>query len=152
MTDRYMEDQWLEQIDGIVADVFRRMLGQSCAVADKAVAYEGYISARILLSGTFEAQCVIELPQASAKKLTDAFLGGKADWGNDTIEDAVGELCNMIAGGWKSTLETQNLLSDLSVPTISRGPHLSVMEPTGTQLRRNYAFDNSTFTLTLAIL
>jgi len=77
----------------------------SCEVVeDAADAAEIGIAAKILLSGAIEAQCLVEFPQATAKKLTDAFLGSQDDWEDALIEDAIGELCNMIAGGWKSAL------------------------------------------------
>jgi chemotaxis protein CheX len=152
MPDQGAQDKWSGQIDDIVAEVFRMMLRKSCAAVDGTTAFEVDLSARILLSGSFEGHCMIELPQATAKKLTDAFLGCEADWGNAMIEDAVGELCNMIAGGWKSKLGAFASASDLSVPTISQGPHHNTLDEARIKMRRVYAFDNSAFTVSLAIL
>jgi chemotaxis protein CheX len=147
------QDQRIWQIDGIVADVFHMLLQQSCDVVGDAAAAGIDISAMVLLSGAIEAQCLVEFPQATAKKLTDAFLGCENNWENALIEDAVGELCNMIAGGWKSKLGAAASTSDLSVPAISRsrGPARNSLNGRHLKMRRTYAFDNSPFTVTLAI-
>jgi len=149
----YARDQRIWQIDDVVADVFHMLLQQSCDVVGDTVAAGIYISAKVLLSGSIEAQCLVEFPQAIAKKLTDAFLGCENNWENALIEDAVGELCNMIAGGWKSKLGALASASDLSVPAISRsrGPDRNTLNGRHLKMRRTYAFDNSPFTVTLAI-
>jgi chemotaxis protein CheX len=118
MADHCTDTRWIEQLDGVVADVFNIMLQQSCEVVEDppAAAAEIDIAAKILLSGTIDAQCLVEFPQATAKKLTDALLGSQDDWDDALIEDAIGELCNMIAGGWKSKLRTAASTSGLSVP------------------------------------
>ena len=146
------QDQQIWQIDDIVADVFHILLQQSCDVVGDAAAGID-ISAMVLLSGSIEAQCLVEFPQATAKKLTDAFLGCENTWENALIEDAVGELCNMIAGGWKNKLGAAASASGLSVPAISRsrGPGCNPLNGCHLKMRKAYAFDNSPFTVTLAI-
>ena len=154
MADHCTDTRWIEQLDGVVADVFNIMLQQSCEVVeDAADAAEIGIAAKILLSGAIEAQCLVEFPQATAKKLTDALLGSQDDWDDALIEDAIGELCNMIAGGWKSKLRTAASTSGLSVPEISRARAPDRNPPHGCSLRmsRTYAFRNSPFTVSLAI-
>jgi chemotaxis protein CheX len=154
MADHCIDTRWIEQLDGVVVDVFNIMLRQSCEVVeDAAAAAEIDIAAEILLSGAIDAQCLVELPQATAKKLTDAFLGSEDDWEDALIEDAIGELCNMIAGGWKGALGATASTSGLSVPAISRACAPDRNPPNGCSLRmrRTYAFRNSPFTVSLAI-
>jgi chemotaxis protein CheX len=147
------QDQRIWQIDDIVADVFQMMLRQSCEVLGDAAASGIGISAMVLLSGPIEAQCLVEFPHATAKKLASALLGSEDAAEDAMIEDAVGELCNMIAGGWKSTLGATASASDLSVPAISRSraPDRIPLNGCSLRMRRTYAFDNSPFTVSLAI-
>jgi len=148
------DTRWIEKLDGVVADVFNIMLQQSCEVVeDAADAAEIDIAAMILLSGAIEAQCLVEFPQVTAKKLTDAFLGSQDDWEDALIDDAIGELCNMIAGGWKSALGATASASGLSVPAISRAraPDRNPPNGCGLRMRRTYSFRNSPFTVSLAI-
>ena len=128
------QDQRIWQIDDIVADVFHMLLQQSCVVVGDDAAAGIDISAMVLLSGSIKAQCLVEFPQATAKKLTDAFLGCENNWENALIEDAASA-------------------SALSVPAISRsrGPGRNTLNGCHLKMRRTYAFDNSPFTVTLAI-
>ena len=155
MADHCTDTRWIEQLDGVVADVFNIMLRQSCEVVEDtaATAAEIDIVAKILLSGAIDAQCLLEFPKATAIKLTDAFFGSQDDWEDALIEDAIGELCNMIAGGWKSALGATASASGLSVPAISRARAPDRNPPNGCSLRmrRTYAFDNSPFTVSLTI-
>lgn len=104
---------------------------------------------------------MVEFPTASAELLTNAFLGVATDsaaarWDDAMIGDAVGELCNMIAGGWKKRLGAPALGSDLSVPTILRGlsqqPDGDTPQPSTMSMRRTYAFDGVPFVVRLTIL
>jgi len=147
------QNQRIWQIDDVVADVFQMMLQQSCEVVEDTAAVGIFIAAKILLSGPIEAQCLVEFPQATAQKLAYAFLGSEDAWEDAMIEDTVGELCNMIAGGWKSKLGATASVSDLSLPAISRSitPHRFPLNGCNLKVRRTYAFDNSPFTVSLAI-
>jgi chemotaxis protein CheX len=153
--------EWITRLDEAVGEVFQSMLERNCAPVKQDSASSPDISARITFSGSLEAQCVVEFPAASAERLTNAFLGVAADsaaarWDDAMIGDAVGELCNMIAGGWKKRLGAPALGSDLSVPTIFRGPSRlpadDMPQPSRINMRRAYAFDDAPFVVSLTIL
>ena len=153
MAERDAESKWTGQIDVIVADVFHMMLQLDCGALDVAPTTEMDISAKVMLSGTIDAQCVIEFPPATARKLTNAFMGSEGDWQEAEVNDVLGELCNMIAGGWKSQMDAPASASRLSLPTISRGPDRHTLDAGSTlELRRAYALDDSVFQVNLAIL
>jgi chemotaxis protein CheX len=70
------------------------------------------------------------------------------------VADAVGEMCNMIAGGWKRRLGQPAWGTDLSIPSISTGQPLTtdrVLQPGETSLTRAYAFDGSPFVVHLTM-
>jgi chemotaxis protein CheX len=135
-------------MDDAVGEVFQAMLDRSCTAVDEPLAILGDISARISISGTFEANCSLEFPSSSAQQLTGALLG-PSDEAYDKIMviDAVGELCNMIAGGWKRRLGPQAEGLILSLPLPCGEPDHSV--PDSNKIRRAYAFDNSRFVVNL---
>jgi chemotaxis protein CheX len=114
------------------------------------------ISARIALSGTFAAECVVEFPPTSAARLTTAFLGPQdAPWEDAMVADAVGEMCNLIAGGWKKRLGQLAWGADLSVPSISTRESPGTDRPLqadANTLARTYAFDGSPFVVHLTLL
>lgn len=134
-------------MDDAVKEVFENMLERSCAAVDEDSRPPADISAIITLSGTLDALCVVEFPVSSAEKLTSAFLGSETGWDDTMVADSVGELCNMIAGGWKKRLGATAWGADLSTPSICRNcPHNSdCNSQDGIRVRRAYAFEESPF-------
>jgi chemotaxis protein CheX len=137
-------------MDQAVEEVFERMLERSCRPVGQPSARAADSCARISFSGSIEAQCVVEFTAASAQLLTGAFLGsGPGEWDATMIADAVGELCNMIAGGWKKRLGAPGWEATISVPCISLTPVNCAPESCRNCMRRAYTFDNSPFVVTL---
>ena len=152
MADRREDEKLTGQIDVIVADVFHMMLQLDCGATTDPPPAEMDISAKVMLTGTIDAQCVIEFPPETARKLTNAFMGSEGEWEEAEVNDVLGELCNMIAGGWKSQMDAPASNSRLSLPTISRGPDRHTLDTGGTmEMRRTYALDDSAFLVNLAI-
>jgi chemotaxis protein CheX len=103
-------------LDEAVQDVFQSMLSLACSATEAPLTTPPGYCARISFSGALDAHCIVEFPAASAHNLTNAFLGSAADWDDTMVADAVGELCNMIAGGWKKRLGAPAWQADLSLP------------------------------------
>ena len=151
-----VRDEWLRQMDDVVEEVFQTMLAQRCAAMERDLSLPADIFAEITLSGALDAICVVEFPARSAEQLTSAFLGsGETGWDDAMIADAVGELCNMIAGGWKKRLGEAAWAAELSTPFICRNcVHRSECRLQDERMRvcRAYAFGESTFAVCLAAL
>jgi chemotaxis protein CheX len=143
--------QWAAHIDSTVAEVFETMLSQGCTVVCGASLTGVHISAKTIFSGTLEGHCMVHVSTATADLMTDALLGAEGDWDDQMIDDAVGELCNMIAGGWKSRLGTPASVCHLSAPTVSRRAVCEGLHGYATMMRRFYAFSGSMFEVTLAL-
>lgn len=140
-------------MDDAVAEVFEQMLSRRCVSTQEFPTGEVHILARITFSGAVEAQCILEFPSLSAQVLTCAFLGpSEVDWDDFMVADTVGELCNMIAGGWKKRLGPSAWGADLSVPFTSRGSPLDEPDFGITRLRRAYRFGDSPFVMSLKLL
>jgi chemotaxis protein CheX len=97
---------------------------------------------------------VVAFPTRSAEKLTCAFLGSceGCAWDEAMTADTVGELCNMIAGGWKKRLSAPDTACDLSVPFIQRGSGRDQPQPGTMHVCRAYTFDDAPFVVTLTTL
>jgi chemotaxis protein CheX len=133
------------------------MLDRTCAAMPDAAPVHADIAARITFSGALSAQCVVEFPASSARCLACAFLGTDD---SAMVGDAVGELCNMIAGGWKTRLGPPAWGADLSVPAISRqlprDPSNAQVDAQSTAgaaiVRRAYTFEDASFVVSLTAL
>lgn len=116
------EDGLREQVlvmDSAVAEVFEQMLWQTCRVSKVDTGGAERIRACITLRGAQSARCCVELPITAGDQVADALLGSEGDWDDELIEDAVGELCNMITGRVKSRLGAR-VGSGNSLPEVVR--------------------------------
>jgi chemotaxis protein CheX len=81
------------------------------------------ISGVIGLAGTHKGVLAIHLPHKVAIAITSSFLGMDVDEMNSDVEDAVGELANMLGGNVKSILSEKGRDINLSLPTTISGKH-----------------------------
>jgi chemotaxis protein CheX len=65
-------------------------------------------------------------------------------------DDAIGELCNMIAGGWKSKLTSPEAECLISSPKVTRDGLDGYQAQFGTKFSRNYSFQGNVFGVVLA--
>lgn len=81
------------------------------------------ISGVIGLAGTHKGVLAIHLPHKVAIAVTSSFLGMDVEEMNNDVEDAVGELANMLGGNVKSILSEKGRDINLSLPTTISGSH-----------------------------
>lgn len=111
----------LLQMDETVKEVFDTMLGlvvarRPCSICEKGNCIHGQHTAHIGFEGVINGHCEIHLSRDASAAIASAMLGGaEVDSQSDAVCDAIGELCNMLAGGWKDRL-----------PCLSAGCHISV--------------------------
>jgi chemotaxis protein CheX len=69
------------------------------------------------------------------------------------VDDAIGELCNMIVGGWKSKLDTSVAVCLISIPTITRADSARFKDAlhTTTTFNRSYSFQGNVFGIVLGL-
>lgn len=137
-------------MDQTVEEVFETMLGVPCSTEARAgTAPE--ITARVGFSGALEGECRLSLPASSATRLAEAFLG-EAEHPPDAgmTADAAGELCNMLAGGWKRRLGAPHWAAELSVPAV--GADTGERQVAESSVNRVYEFDGAPFAVDLTIV
>jgi chemotaxis protein CheX len=142
---------WIGQMDQAVAEVLRLMLQHSSIAAGEGSARHGRILAKIVFSGTLEGACVVRVSATAAGRLTGALLGSEGDWDDQMVDDAVGELCNMIAGVWKSGVGAAGSMCSLSIPSVSRSHFLEELHQGHKAMRRFYTFDGIDIEVELAL-
>lgn len=81
------------------------------------------ISGVIGLAGTHKGVLAIHLPHRVAIAITSSFLGMDVGEMNSDVEDAVGELANMLGGNVKAILSEKGRDINLSMPTTISGKH-----------------------------
>jgi chemotaxis protein CheX len=96
---------------GVRLGVMSAPLGEPC----------GDCTAMVGMAGALCGMATIRCSRAIAANLASHMLGGDAPSSSRTVGDALGELCNMVAGNFKSKIGTLANQCMLSVPTVLSG-------------------------------
>lgn len=142
---------YARSMDEAVHEVFSLMMGLSCEAIDHSPVDEaGTISAVIGLAGAMSGTCVLRSGERVATRMAAALTGIEILSLDDTVKDAIGEICNMIAGAWKGKLPALASACMLSTPTVVTGTHyqLHTQRPE-LHIERYYKFENLVFSFTL---
>ncbi len=141
-----------EHLDTAIADVFENMMGMTCLPLEQQLQQEQGMTVAICFSGLFQGGCTLYLSQSAALATTEALLGeSSCDPYDPMIDDAVGELCNMIVGRWKSRLGSDQAAAKLSVPVTSREHSSTHNQEWNEGLTRSYRFQDKTFSIFLVV-
>src|ERR1700743_3276790 len=107
----------MTRLDSAVSEVFETMLEGSCdPMEGGGDTGEGKMGARIQFTGAVDGECLLYASQATASVTAEALLGTPSEPHDPMVDDAIGELCHMIAGGWKSRLASPDSRCPLSTP------------------------------------
>jgi chemotaxis protein CheX len=77
-------------------------------------------------AGTYSGVISIHCPVELALKITSNMLGIECDEVNEDLNDAVGEIANMLGGSVKQVLSKGGLDIKLSIPTVISGEDYTV--------------------------
>jgi chemotaxis protein CheX len=140
-------------LDQSVQEVFGLMLGTPVTVSEAAVAPTNIpitLTAVIGLAGAISGAYSVVVNETTAKQIAATMLGIEVTSLDDTVYDALGEITNILAGAWKSKIESLHSACLLSVPTVVTGTHYDIHKKTSTfRLSRSYHFNDSTFTISI---
>jgi chemotaxis protein CheX len=139
-------------LDSSVEEVFRLMLGLACGRDTGPVeVHPGEsVTAVVGFGGMLSGACVFRSDSETAAKIAGHMTGMEFAEVDDTVKDAIGEICNMLAGAWKGRVPELAANCGLSVPAVITGRdyNLRVQAPEF-QLQHVYRFGESTFAVTI---
>jgi len=155
-SQEFLSTQNRDHADEAVVEVFSMMLGFEIGPVPDTDSgqHPGEPNDRTAIvgfSGSMRGTCEVRMTSLAARSIASAMLGGTpVEEGDDAIDDAIGELCNMLAGGWKNRVPTLSSDCSLSPPTVISGADYKVhMRQPSMKLSRIYQFDVHTLYLTL---
>lgn len=97
---------------------------------------EPHVAGSVGFIGTLSGVVYVYSTVSFARKMTRAMVGLKeAEIQEEMVNDAVGEITNMIVGNIKSRLADRGLACVLTIPSIVRGSHFTIEPTTSTQRR-----------------
>jgi chemotaxis protein CheX len=140
-----------QNLDASVDEVFRMMLGVVCRRETvKPVPETESVTAVVGFGGLLSGACVFSCGGSAAMKIAAQLAGMEFDGIDDTVKDAIGEICNMLAGAWKGKVPELAANCGLSVPAVITGSdyRLHVQAPEF-QLNHVYRFGDASFAVTI---
>lgn len=123
---RSHEENWLPILELAVEEVFEIMLGSRV----KPVAKIDYVTtceftAMVGLAGALCGILTFSCDRKTAREVAKCMLGPEIADSEEQVSDALGEICNMIAGNFKNKLAGTDGGCMLSVPTVIKGEEYS---------------------------
>ena len=138
-------------LDRSVEEVFRLMLGADCVREEAAPDTDpDVVTAVVGFGGALSGACVFRSSGGAAREIAGRMTGMTFAEIDDTVKDAVGEVCNMLAGAWKGAVPELAANCGLSVPAVITGRDykLHVQAPEF-QLHHGYRFGPWQFAVTI---
>ena len=127
------------------------MLGLECKRDTRpAVLDKESVAAVVGFGGILSGACVFRSGAGTALKIAARMTGMEFTGIDDTVKDGIGEICNMLAGAWKSKVPELAAHTGLSVPAVITGRDykLHVQAPEF-QIHHIYRFDEQFFEVTI---
>ncbi len=138
-------------LDSSVNEVFEMMLGVVCRPEAASPFQEAEtITAVVGFGGLLSGACVFRSGGSAALNIAARLTGMEFDEIDDTVKDAIGEVCNMLAGAWKGRVPDLSANCGLSIPAVITGRDYNIhVQAPEFRLDHSYRFEQSTFTVTI---
>ena len=140
-----------KNLDASVEEVFTMMLWIACERDPGPLVMEAEsVTAVVGFGGLLSGACLFKSGSSTAIKIAAAMTGMEFAEVDDTVKDGIGEICNMLAGAWKSKVPDLAANCGLSIPAVITGReyHLHVQAPEF-KLVHVFRFDGASFEVTI---
>jgi chemotaxis protein CheX len=140
----------MSHLDSAVEEVFRMMMGLSCCNFPGISSRSNEVTALVGLAGVVSGVFVVDVTKAGALCITSALMSMPVQEVDEMVKDAVGELCNMLAGGWKGRFPLLAADCLLSVPMIATSRDYTLhTQKLLTRIARSYRFESHTMIVSI---
>jgi chemotaxis protein CheX len=122
----HRHENWIALLDVAVREVFELMLG--CHLTEWSPEHDAVLdlTAMVGLAGQMCGLLSLRCDQKSAALMASKMLGLEPETVGPEMADALGEVCNMIAGNFKNKISGMGNGCMLSVPTVITGTDYNV--------------------------
>jgi chemotaxis protein CheX len=124
------EDEMAKHVIDATKDVFSTMVmldvEDSFPLQESVTKFCCSITGMIGLVGTYSGVLSIHCPQSLAVKITSNMLGMEPDEVGEDLNDALGEIANMLGGHVKMVLSKGGMDINISIPTVICGEEYTI--------------------------
>jgi chemotaxis protein CheX len=143
---------WLPLLEVGAREVFEVMPGCHLTAAGPSTGESLNITAMVGLAGKLCGVMNIHCSGKSAAIMASKMLGLDPDKVGSELADAMGEICNMVAGNFKNKIAGLSDGCMLSVPTVIMGSDYNLHSPADSEtLELKLLFENMPLVISLAI-
>jgi len=144
--------EWIPLLEVAASEVFELMLGCKLAPLPDSTAEEFDITSMVGLAGQVCGMLSIRCSQKAATVMASKMLGTAPGPFGPEVQDAFGEIANMVAGNFKNKVSGLGDACMLSVPTVITGKDFSVHALSDTAgLEFRFLFEDMPVVITLEI-
>ena len=138
-------------LDASVEEVFRLMLGVGCSrTVETLEARSESVTAVVGFGGALSGACLFSCGETTARNIAGRMIGMELTELDNTVKDAIGEICNMLAGAWKGRVPELSAQCGLSVPAVITGRDYTLhVQAPEFKLHHVYAFGSDGFEVTI---
>ncbi len=119
-------EDWLPLLEMSAREVFELMLGCQLTPATAGEEPAAEVTAMVGLAGQLCGVLSVRCSQKAAALMTSKMLGVELDKVGPDVSDALGEVCNMVAGNFKNKIAGLAEGCMLSPPTVITGSDYSL--------------------------
>jgi len=145
--------QFEDFLDRATGEVFSTMMGVECTLAAGVPfrdADEETISAVIGLAGALSGSLVLCTSSRAAMRVAETMMGVALEQVDGMVRDAIGEVCNMVAGAWKGFDPSLASGCLLSTPTVVAGSSYELFsQKAPIRIERGYRFEEHVLSITI---
>jgi chemotaxis protein CheX len=143
---------WLPTLQLATQEVFDLMLATSLKVVQELPPKPVLdITSMVGLAGQLCGVLSVRCSAKSGTQMASRMLGIDAEKAGPEMRDAVGEICNMIAGNFKNKIKGLGDSCTLSVPTVIIGSHYSVHTLVNDNLQTAFLFEGEPVVVCLEV-
>lgn len=143
-------ERWLPALQLAMQEVYELMLGCMLEIAPGPALEEGLdITSMVGLAGKICGILRIRCSRKSASRMASRMLGLDEQQAGPEMWDAIGEICNMVAGNFKNKVSGLGDGCMLSVPTVITGADYNVHSMVNESIEATFLFEGEPLTLSL---
>ena len=145
------QQSWTMHLAESAREVFETMLGSSIELQSAMTSPSlGEVTAVVGLAGVLSGNFMVRCSQRGLEKMGECMLGGPVSQAEAI--DAMGEVCNMLAGSWKRRITELADGCMLSVPTVVIGSSYQVHSPDSQNLmEQRFVFSGESVSIQLQV-
>jgi chemotaxis protein CheX len=146
-------DGWRDDLAKATCEVFEIMVGTSLGDATaESLPFVADVAAMVGLAGSLCGVVGLHSSSECARKMAGRMLGGDEVGSSENVQDAFGEVCNMIAGAFKARIAGLADGCALSVPTVIIGRDFALYSlANGEHHEVTFSFEGKPLSVTLDV-